>query len=51
MVSGIETYLDTVGPLVGNESSTFGWPVYGLCVQDVLKIDPRKPFYAIRNED
>ncbi len=51
MVSAIETYLDTVRTLVGDESSKFGWPVYGLSVQDVLKIDPRKPFYAIRNED
>ena len=51
VLSAIETYLDTVRTLVGDESSKFGWPVYGLSVQDVLKIDPRKPFYAIRNED
>lgn len=46
MVSAIETYLDTVRTLVGDESSKFGWPVYGLSVRDVLKIDPQKPFYG-----
>ena len=51
MVSAIETYLDTLGALVGEESSKFGWPVYGLTVQDVLKIDPQKPFYEILSED
>ena len=51
VLSAIETYLDTVRTLVGDESSKFGWPVYGLSVQDVLKIDPQKPFYEIRSED
>ena len=49
MVNAIETYLDTVRALVGEESSKFDWPVRGLSVQDVLKIDPNKPFYAIRD--
>jgi len=51
MLSAIQTYLDRVRALVGNRLHRFGWPVHGLSVQDVLKIDPNRPLYEIRDEE
>lgn len=45
MVHAVQAYLETVLALVGDEPGKGDWPVYGLSVQDVLKIDPNKPFY------
>lgn len=45
MVHAVQTYLETVRALVGNDPGKGDWPVHGLSVQDVLKIDPNKPFY------
>jgi len=51
MVKAIEDYLDAVRALVGLDPSKFEWPVHGLIVQDVLKIDVSKPFYDIEGGD
>ena len=50
VLGAVETYLGTPRTLVVDESSKLFWPVYGLSVLDVLKIDPQKPFYEIRSE-
>ena len=47
MLNAIQAYLDAVRALVGDEPGKFDWPVCGLSVQSVLKIDPRQPFYEI----
>ncbi len=51
MVSAIETYLDTVRTLVGEDSSKFDWPVHGTSIRYVLNIDPNHPFSEIRGGD
>ena len=45
MVHAVQACLETVRALVGDDPGKGDWPVYGLSVQDVLKIDPNKPFY------
>ncbi len=47
MVYAVQACLETVRALVGDDPGKGDWPVYGLSVQDVLKIDPSKPFYEI----
>ena len=49
MVKAIQDYLDAVRTLVSAQPSRFDWPVHGLSVSDVLRMDPGKPFYAIKN--
>ena len=49
MVKAIQDYLDAVRTLVSAQPSRFDWPVYGLSVSDVLRVDPGKSFYAIKN--
>jgi hypothetical protein len=51
MVKAIEDYLDAIRTLVCAEPSRFEWPVHGLSVSDVVKIDPNKPFYDIEGGD
>ena len=51
MVKAIEDYLDAIRSLVRAEPSRFEWPVHGLSVSDVVKIDPNKPFYDIEGGD
>lgn len=48
MLGAIRTFLDAARHLVADQPSRFEWPVYGLSVTDVLKIDPGKPYYEIR---
>ena len=47
MVNAIQDYLDAIRSLVRAEPSRFEWPVHGLSVSDVVKIDPNKPFNDI----
>ena len=47
MSNAIHAYLETVRAVVGEDPGKFAWPVCGLSVQDMLKIDPNKPFYDI----
>lgn len=47
MLLAIKTYLDLICRIVGDDPSAFDWPVHGLTVEDVLEIDPCKPFYPI----
>lgn len=49
MEKAIETYLETVRVLVGEDISKFDCPVHGLPVWDVLNINPNKPFYELRD--
>lgn len=49
MVNATQDYLDAVRVLVGAQPSRFDWPVYGLSVSDVLKMDPGKPFYDVKS--
>ena len=49
MVNAIRDYLDAVRALVGAQRSQFDWPVHGLSVSDVLRMDPGKPFYDIKS--
>ena len=51
MVKAIEDYLDAVRGLVGAEPSKFEWPLHGLSVSDVVKMDANKPFYEIEGGD
>lgn len=48
MLGAISTFLDAVRHLVAGQPYRFEWPVYGLTVTDVLKIDAGKPYYEIR---
>ncbi len=47
MVNAIHVYLDAVRAVVRDDPGKFSWPVCGLSVQNMLKIDPNQPFYDI----
>ncbi len=43
MLNAVLTYLEAVRSRVGSHPNEFAWPVYGLNVEDVLRIDPTAP--------
>ncbi len=47
MLNAVGVYLEMIRTTVANDAVKFCWPVYGLSVQDVLKMNPNQPFYEI----
>ena len=47
MLNAVGAYLEMIRTTVANDAVKFCWPVYGLSVQDVLKMNPNQPFYEI----
>lgn len=49
MLVAIKVYLGLIRKIVANDPSLFDWPVCGLTVEEVLEIDPEKPFYPLED--
>lgn len=49
MLTAVESYIEAVRDLVGKNQRGYEWPVSGLSVEDVLKIDPSRPIYEIES--
>lgn len=45
MLAAIQAFLETVRALVGNKPERFEWPVHGFYVEDLLHLDPTRPYF------
>lgn len=49
LLMAVEAYIDAARELVRKNQRDYEWPVHGLSIEDVLKIDPSRPIYEIES--
>lgn len=48
MLAALETFLETVRVRLGSSQEHFEWAVHGFYIQDLLRLDPYKPYFDRR---